>query len=223
MDAPVHMAKVRQVTDRLPHNLRSDARDNRERIVAAARALFAAEGLDVPMREVARRAGVSPATLYRRFPTKQDLAAEAFAEQTRRCRAHLDRALSDPDPWNGFSLLIERIFELHARDRGFTDAFLATYPESVDFAAERAHALKAVAELSRRAKDAGRLRRDFAVEDLFLVLMALRGVDAPSAPVRAAAARRFAALVVRSFAAAPGSGPLPPVPDLAPLDVLRFV
>ncbi|WP_408639177.1 TetR family transcriptional regulator [Nocardiopsis endophytica] len=50
------------MTDRLPHNLRSDARDNRERIVAAAHALFAAEGLDAPMHEVARRAGVSPAT-----------------------------------------------------------------------------------------------------------------------------------------------------------------
>ncbi|MDA2804078.1 TetR/AcrR family transcriptional regulator [Nocardiopsis suaedae] len=211
------------MTDRLPHNLRSDARDNRERILAAARTLFAAEGLDVPMRAVARRAGVSPATLYRRFPTKQDLAAEAFAEQARLCRAHLDQARADPDAWHGFRLLIERIFEMHARDRGFTDAFLATYPDSVDFAAERTHALKAVAELARRAKAVGRLRRDFAVEDLFLVLMALRGVDAPSAPARAAAARRFAALVVRSFEAAPGNGPLPPVPDLAPLNVLRFV
>jgi hypothetical protein len=57
------------VTGRLPHNLRSDARDNRELILATARAVFAAEGLNVPMREIARRAGVGTATLYRRFPT----------------------------------------------------------------------------------------------------------------------------------------------------------
>ena len=64
---------MRAVTGRLPHALRSDARDNRELILDAARRAFAAEGLDVPMREIARRAGVGPATLYRRFPTKEML------------------------------------------------------------------------------------------------------------------------------------------------------
>jgi AcrR family transcriptional regulator len=56
----------------LPQTLRSDALDNRERILGAARAVFAAEGLNVPMREIARRAGVGPATLYRRFPDQGD-------------------------------------------------------------------------------------------------------------------------------------------------------
>jgi len=51
--------------------------DNRERILDAARAVFAAEGLNVPMREIARHAGLGPATLYRRFPTKEVLATEA--------------------------------------------------------------------------------------------------------------------------------------------------
>src|ERR1700729_80765 len=86
-DAPVRLAKVRAVTDRLPHTLRSDARDNRELILDAARALFAAEGLNVPMREIARRAGVGPATLYRRFPTKEMLVTEAFADQMLACHA----------------------------------------------------------------------------------------------------------------------------------------
>ena len=71
MDAAAGLAKVRAVTVHLPHKLRSDALDNRERILGAARAAFAAEGLNVPMREIARRAGVGPATLYRHFPTKQ--------------------------------------------------------------------------------------------------------------------------------------------------------
>lgn len=56
------MPKVTAMTDqlpRVPQTLRSDARDNRERILGAARELFAAEGLDVPMRKIARRAGVS--------------------------------------------------------------------------------------------------------------------------------------------------------------------
>ncbi len=117
------------MTDRLPHTLRSDALDNRERILDAARALFSADGLDVPMREVARRAGVGPATLYRRFPTKQILIAEAFADQLDECRAIVNEGCADPDPWRGLCLVIEKICELHARDRGFTEAFLSTYPE----------------------------------------------------------------------------------------------
>src|SRR3569833_578980 len=141
MDAPVRLPKEREVTDRLPHPLRSDAQDNRERILCSARALFAAEGLNVPMREVARLAGVGPATLYRRFPTKQLLVTEAFTDQMRACQAIIDEGLADPDPWRGFRLVIERICELHAHDRGFTEAFVSAFPGALDLAAARARAL----------------------------------------------------------------------------------
>ncbi|MBI0381596.1 helix-turn-helix transcriptional regulator, partial [Streptomyces albiflaviniger] len=102
------------MTDRLPHTLRSDASDNRERILDAARALFATEGLKVPMREIARHAGVGPATLYRHFPTKQMLATEALRDEMRVCRAIVDEGRGEPDPWRGFCLVIEKTCELHA-------------------------------------------------------------------------------------------------------------
>jgi AcrR family transcriptional regulator len=94
------------VTDLLPHPLRSDARDNRELILAAARELFAAEGLNVTMRQVARRAGVGPATLYRHFPAKEVLVTAALAGQMRACHAIVEAGLADPDPWHGFCLVI---------------------------------------------------------------------------------------------------------------------
>ncbi|TVT46953.1 TetR/AcrR family transcriptional regulator [Amycolatopsis rhizosphaerae] len=191
------------MSDRLSRTLRSDARDNRERILDAARAVFASNGLDVPMREIARRAGVGPATLYRRFPTKELLATEAFADRMRACEAIADEGLADPDPWHGFCLLIEKIFELHARDRGFTEAFMSAFPRAVDFAAGREHTLRAVAELARRAKGTGRLRSDFVLDDLILVLMANRGIQATSPATRVAASRRFAALAIRAFQASP--------------------
>jgi AcrR family transcriptional regulator len=193
------------VTDHLSHPLRSDARDNRERILDAARAVFAAEGLNVPMREVARRAGVGPATLYRRFPTKEMLVTEAFTEQMCACQVVVDEGLADPDPWRGFCLVVERICELHARDRGFTAAFMSTYPEAVDFAASREHALGSMAELARRAKDAGRLRPDFVLDDLILVFMANSGIQASSLAARVAASRRFAALAIRAFETTPSA------------------
>ncbi|MFJ4676500.1 MULTISPECIES: TetR/AcrR family transcriptional regulator [unclassified Kitasatospora] len=204
------------MTDRLPQVRRSDALDNRARILDAARALFSTDGLDVPMREVARRASVGPATLYRHFPTKRTLLAETFADQLHACRAIVDEGCADPDPWRGLCLVIERICELHARDRGFTEAFLSGYPEVADAAAGRAHTVKAVAGLARRAQQAGRLRPDFVLDDLILVLMANKGIHAASTTARVRASRRFAALAVQALEACPRHAPLPPPARLAP-------
>ncbi|MDQ0578768.1 TetR/AcrR family transcriptional regulator [Streptomyces rishiriensis] len=205
------------MTSHLPQTVRSDARDNRARILDAARAVFGEEGLGAPMREVARHAGVGPATLYRHFPTKQALISETFAEQRRACHAAVRDALTDTDPWRGFRGLVERICELHAHSRGFADAFMTAFPEAMDFAADRERTLHAVAELARRAQETGRLRPGFVVDDLILMLMAHRGVqDAPRA-ARVTASRRFAAYVIEAFRAAPETGaptPLPPAPRL---------
>ena len=182
-------------------SLRADAAGNRERIVAAAYELFAAEGMTVTMREIARRAGVGPATLYRHFPTKQDLAVEAFAEQVRLCRTVVDEGLAEPDPWSGFCRVIERLCELNAHSRGFTEAFLATYPELADLRTHRDYTLGVVAELARRAKERGRLRADFSIDDLVLILATHRGIPGRSPQIRRMASRRFAALVIDAFRA----------------------
>lgn len=189
------------MVDRLPQTLRSDALDNRERILDAARAVFAAEGMDVPMREIARRAGVGPATLYRRFPTKQALAAEAFTEQMYACHTIVEEGLADPDPWHGLCLVIEKLCELHARNRGFATAFTSAFPHAMDLAAGREHALTSLAGIARRAKDTGHLRADFVLDDLILMLMANGGLHATSTNARVAASRRFAALAIRAFRA----------------------
>ncbi|WP_433121017.1 TetR/AcrR family transcriptional regulator [Micromonospora sp. CA-246542] len=189
------------MTEQLTRNLRSDARDNRQRILEAARTMFATDGMDVPMREIARRAGVGPATLYRRFPTKEALATEAFAEQMDACQVIVDEGLADPDPWHGLCLVIEKLCELHARDRGYTSAFTAAFPRAVDLAAKREAALAALAELARRAETTGHLRSDFVLDDLILVLMANGGLHATSTDTRVAASRRFAALAIRAFRA----------------------
>jgi len=209
------------VTGPLPHSLRSDAQDNREAILKAARAVFATDGLNVPMREIARRAGVGPATLYRRFPTKELLVTEAFAGQMRACHAIVDEGLADPDPWHGFCLVIEKICALHARSRGFTAAFMSAYPRATDFAADRGFALRSIAELARRAKDAGQLRPDFVMDDLVLVLMANGGIHAASPAATVAASRRFAALAIQAFQASGDVAPLPPVAQLAAAALIR--
>ncbi len=219
-DAPVRFAKVRVVTTRLPHvphTPRSDAADNRARILDAARAVFSADGLGVPIREIARRAGVGPATLYRHFPTKQALVTEAFADQMRACRAIVDEGSADPDPWHGLCLVIEKICELHARDRGFTEAFMATFATPTEVTESRAYTVKTVTELARRAKEAGHLRPDFLVpDDLILMLMGNQGIRAATPAAQVAASRRFAAYVIQVIQASPRHAPLPPAAWLSP-------
>ncbi|MGA4981737.1 TetR/AcrR family transcriptional regulator [Streptomyces cellulosae] len=197
------------------HPVRSDARDNRARILEAARTVFGEEGLGAPMREVARRAGVGPATLYRHFPAKRDLLAQTFAEQRRACRTAVLDALADPDPWHGFCDLIERVCELHAHSRGFADAFMTAFPEAMDFAEDRERTLRAVTELARRARETGRLRPEFVVDDLVLILMAHRGLQDTPRTARVAASRRYAAYVIEAFRAPEATTPLPPAARLA--------
>ncbi|WP_127507219.1 TetR/AcrR family transcriptional regulator [Actinoplanes solisilvae] len=187
----------------LPQKLRSDARDNRDRVLEAARSLFSEQGLGVPMREIARRARVGPATLYRRFPTKQALIDEAFADELRACSSIVRDGCADPDPWRGLRSIVSEVTELNAGNQGFVDAFTTAHPDAVDFAAHRAGMLRSLAGLFRRAKEAGELREDVVLEDLLLMLRAGRGLPAE-------AARRFGALALEAFRAGPAGSPLPP-------------
>ncbi|GAA0825112.1 TetR/AcrR family transcriptional regulator [Streptosporangium amethystogenes subsp. fukuiense] len=210
---PVRLTKVRAVTAEVSQKLRSDARDNRARILAVARATFAAEGLDVPIREIARRAQVGAATVYRHFPTKEALLSEVFAEPMAMCSAVVEEGLAQADPWRGFCLAFEKLMEVHALDRGLSGAFTSQLPY---FTADRDRTIRLLFQLIRRAKEAGGLRADFVLEDFILAMMANEGIRAESPEQRAAASRRFAALMIQSFRADPVRAPLPPAVRLLP-------
>jgi AcrR family transcriptional regulator len=194
--------------------LRSDARDNRLRILVVARAAFAADGLDVPIREIARRAEVGVATVYRHFGTKEALLTEAFAERMASCSVIVEEGSAAADPWSGFRLVVERLMEVHALDRGFAGVFTSHLPRAVGFAADQDRTLRLLLDLVRRAKAAGALRRDFVLEDISLALMANEGIRVEPPARRVAASRRFAALMLQSFQADPVPVALPPAVKL---------
>lgn len=184
--------------ERTPGGLRSDARRNREAILEAGRELFA-DSADVAMCQVARRAGVGQATLYRNFPNRGALAAEILGER------------------------IERIVELAADHEGDPDAFFVLLRGLVDTLA----GVYALAELAREddqtdrritenrriiaelmqgpmrdAKAAGTLRRDLAVGDIFLMLSMTRGAMAgvPGVAGRSEAGHRALAIMLDGIA-----------------------
>ncbi|MEV1049120.1 helix-turn-helix domain-containing protein [Streptomyces sp. NPDC049916] len=195
--------------------LRADARRNRERVLAAARAVFADHGIDAPMATVARRAGVGVATLYRHFPTREALVRGAFAQQMETCAQALADALEAADPWEGFRELIVTVCALQQQERGFPAAFVAAFPESTsEHARSRQQAERDFATLVRRAQAAGGLRADFHPSDLAVVMLAHCGL-ATALPDDDAASRRLVAYLLQSFRAAPANGPLPPPAPLA--------
>ncbi|MBB5960659.1 AcrR family transcriptional regulator [Saccharothrix tamanrassetensis] len=188
--------------------VREDARQNRQRILDAAREVLTRSGHDVPMATIARRAGVGVATLYRHFPNRQALLTEVFDRQFTECVSVVDEALADPDPWRAFRIAVERLGAMHAVGHRLTSAFAAALPGALDLDARRREAEWKLAELVRRAKATGRLRADFRVEDLVLLLKAVSGV-ATSTTEAAAGSRRLVAYLLESFEAG-SDRPLPP-------------
>jgi AcrR family transcriptional regulator len=193
-------------------SLRADAEQNRERIVEAARALFAERGIDVTREEIARRAGVGMATLHRRYPTRADLVAGVFEEKMRQFATGARKALKDPDPWHGLCRYITSLCAMQTSDRGFADVLTMTFPTAAGFEAARDQAYDDFSKLIKRAKAAGALREDFVAEDLIILLMASAGVVAAAGKAAPRAAPRLVAYLLQAFAA-PGGPPLPPPPS----------
>ena len=194
--------------------LRADAERNRERVIEAAREVFAEQGLDASLNEVARRAGVGVATLFRRFPNREALISATFAAKIAAYADATEEALADPDPWRGFCTYVERTCAMQVEDRGFTEMLTHTFPVTEQFEDERVRITAGFAELLTRAKASGQLRQDFEHVDMALVLMANAGVVAVTAEAAPGAWRRLIGYLLQSFAAdeAPAL-PAPPRPE----------
>ena len=194
--------------------LRADAERNRQRIVEAARAVFAERGLDAPLEAIAQRAGVGQATLYRRFPRREDLVVACFAPKLAEYAAAVDEALAAPDAWAGFCAFVEQVCAMQAADRGVQDVLTTTFPTARAVEAQRARAFERLTELIRRAQAQGGLRADFVPEDVVLLLMANAGVVQAMRAAAPEAWRRFVGLTLDALRA-DRAHPLPPPPTPA--------
>jgi AcrR family transcriptional regulator len=148
---------------------RSDARRNRERLVSTARELFASEGVDVPAREIARRAGVGVGTLYRHFPEREELVDAVLAEEYGELIAIAEAALAEPDAWRGFTRFVEDALARYAGNRGLKDVAETQIHGLRRVQAMRRRLRPLAARLVSRAQEDGALRQDFTTEDIALL------------------------------------------------------
>jgi len=149
-----------------PSVLRADAARNRERIIAAAAAVFAERGLDAATAEIAHRAGVGEATLFRRFPTKDQLIDAIIETRMEEVVALADAAGSDPDPAVALERFMQDLVKQFSRDKGFFEAAGKRCMSDPRFQSLRARAETAVGRLLKRAQDAGAVRRDLSPSDI---------------------------------------------------------
>lgn len=178
--------------------------------MAAARSLFARFGVDASVDEITRAAGVGMGTLYRHFPTKEDLIdavlEDAFAEFLGLASA----AVEEPDAWTGLSTFLERALALRAANRGLTDVLAARAHGRERAAAMRRRMRPLLVELVTRAQLQGALRPDLSADDLPLLLWGGDGVIDCATNVSPELWRRYLGIVLdglRADAATPIAHP----------------
>jgi AcrR family transcriptional regulator len=203
-----------------PPQLRRDAQRNRDAIVAAARQVFCDQGLEAPLEEIARRAQVGIATLYRRFPSRLELLDAVLADAV---GAHIEvaeQALAMEDPWEGFVSYLTETCRLQATDRGQNDAMGMRFPRTPALEAARRRLYDLGGQLIARAQQAGQLRADLTLEDLAFVTWAnTRILQASLAAGAPDAWRRHLGFLLDGFRADRAS--VLPEPPLSPRQVYR--
>ena len=152
--------------------LRADARRNRARILEVAREVFASEGLAVPIDTVATRAGIGVGTVYRHFPTKEALFAAIVSDRVQALADEARARVDADDPGEAFYAVLQMLAERSATDMALADAFAEA---GVDITSSlgvcKQDLTAAVGDLLQRAQDAGAVRTDVSVTDVFALLM----------------------------------------------------
>jgi AcrR family transcriptional regulator len=194
--------------------LRRDAREHREKLLAAAQREFAARGVDASLEKIARDAGVAIGTLYRHFPTRLDLLMAAFQPRLQEFLDGATTALEIDDPWEGFVSYLENLFRVQAGDRGFNDFLSRRFTDNAE--TERIHDQMClqIGDVLARAQDAGAARPDITQADIINLIWANgRIIDATSATAPSAW-RRYLHLMLDAYRAERAhSLPEPPMTD----------
>jgi AcrR family transcriptional regulator len=163
--------------------LRADAARNRARVLEVAYETFAADGLGVPIDEIARRAGVGAGTVYRHFPTKEDLYRAVIEDRINRIVDDGRALLASADPGEAlYTFLRSMVLQWGATDRGLAEALAGFGIDVKDAVPEAEEAfLGLLGELLRAGQKAGTVRRDVDVPDVKAILVGAQAIQSYNA------------------------------------------
>jgi AcrR family transcriptional regulator len=151
--------------------VRADAARNRERILAVARERFAQDGVDVPLDDIARHAGLGPGTLHRHFPAKQALIAAVVSADLDREIEHGGQLAETGHPGDALFEVLDRLLDAAHANRALKAGLAGEGVDLRAFARGSARRVREVlAILLARAQEAGTARQDLDVDDLLAVL-----------------------------------------------------
>jgi AcrR family transcriptional regulator len=204
---PVTEAKPAPPSNGIARALRADARRNHEAIIVAAKKLFADEGLDAQMPDVAKAAKVGVGTVYRHFPTKEDLIAALAADRFERLAEKARDGVAAEDPWEGLCDFIRYSAEIQAEDRGLCEV-MGSRPEVMSAAAFAVGLDKLCDKLVKRAQRSGDLRKDLDWQDIPMIACSLGRITAAEAGPAVGRWPRLVEIVIDGLRA-PGSSRLP--------------
>jgi AcrR family transcriptional regulator len=160
--------------DRRP--LRKDAALNRERLLTAASELFAEQGFDVTLNDIAHHAGVGVGTAYRRFSNKEEVISALFEQRLEEVEAIAQKAWAESDPWNGLVMFLERALKKQFGDRGLNQIMNNASLGDERVSEVRDRIAPILVELVDRAKKAGVVRPDFDQTDLIFIEVAMSAI-----------------------------------------------
>jgi AcrR family transcriptional regulator len=176
--------------------LRADARRNRERLLEAARDAFVEHGPEASLDEIAKRAGLGIATLYRHFPTREVLQEAVLRDGIDRLRADAARRLDAAVPFDALAAWLDELLVFSTTYRGLTASMMMTLlKQEPEFSAACVAMKSAVAALVERAQDAGQLRADADSSDIVKLVNAI-GMATEPGPEGLERGRRMLAVTV---------------------------
>ncbi|WP_433794168.1 TetR/AcrR family transcriptional regulator [Actinoplanes sp. CA-252034] len=190
--------------------LRRDAQRNRERIVEAAGEVFATRGFAATLDDVAHHAGVGVGTVYRRFPTKEELIDAVFTDRLEDLVTLAEEALAAESAWEGLTGFLRTSARWHAADRGLRDAALSMGEQHFKQAGEQIVPL--LEQLMERAHAEGTLRPDAGFHDFPIIMAMVTEMAQHSEGCRPGLYERYLEMVIDGLRARPDNGALGAAP-----------
>jgi AcrR family transcriptional regulator len=189
--------------------LRKDAARNRQRVLEAARELFAERGLEATLNDVAHHANVGVGTVYRRFATKDELLEAIFEDGIEQITTLAESALEQEDSWAGLVWFVEQLCELTATDRGLREMVYSKAYGGYRVECARLRVDPPVSQLVERARADGHLRSDIEPTDMPIVSLLAGTVSEWAGHVEPELWRRYVALLLDGMRHHDGQNRLP--------------